>query len=247
MAGRTAPAGTVVSEAFVRAFHAAHAGAMSRAFARGGSYDRLAALVPAGARVLDLACGDGALLERLGAHAIGVDVSLDELALARGRVAQARAQELPVASSSLDVVTCHLAFMLFDEPERVVAEVARVLAPGGEFIAVLGGGPVADADRDDVFHRFVTMLGPSNRLGDRRTRSESGWRTLFDGWNVMPFERWEVELGGSFDDAWAFLSTSYELAAHDAARIRDELHAIVGEHASCRAALFLARAQRRRG
>jgi SAM-dependent methyltransferase len=71
----------------VRAFHAAHAGAMSRAFARAGSYDRLAALVPPRARVLDLACGDGSLLDRLGPRAIGIDVSRDELALARGRVA----------------------------------------------------------------------------------------------------------------------------------------------------------------
>ena len=231
-----------MSEAFLRAFHRAHAGAMSRAFARGGSYDRLAALVAPDARVLDLACGDGALLARLGPRAIGIDVALDELLLARSHVAQARAQELPVASTSLDIVTCHLAFMLFDEPERVVGELARVLVPGGEFVAVLGGGPVADGH--DVFHRFVELLEQSPRLGDPRTRSETGWRTLFDGWNVMPFERWEVELGGSFAEAWEFLATSYELAPDDATAIRDELHAIVGERASCRAALFLARARR---
>jgi SAM-dependent methyltransferase len=156
---------------------------------------------------------------------------------------------LPIASASLDVVTCHLAFMLFDEPERVVDELARVLVPGGEVLAVLGGGPVAIADdrERDAFHHFVELLDGSQRLGDPRTRRESGWRTLFDGWNVAPFERWEVELGGSFADAWEFLATSYELASDDAMSIRDELHAIVGEHASCRAALFLARAQRPTG
>jgi SAM-dependent methyltransferase len=240
-----------VSEAFLRAFHAAHGGAMSRVFARGGSYDRLAAYVPRGARVLDLACGDGALLSQLdalGVRAIGIDVSRDELVRApHGRVAQARAQELPLADRSIDVCTCHLAFMLFSEPERVVRELDRVLAPSGELLAVLGGGPIA-GDTSDAFHQFLEILDRSPRrvprLGDPRTRSEAGWRALFAGWDVAPFERWEVELGGTFDAAWQFLSTSYELLSDDAAAVRDELHARVGDEPRCRAALFFARVRR---
>jgi SAM-dependent methyltransferase len=237
-----------VSEQRIRAFHAANAGAMSKAFARGGSYDRLAALVKDRERVLDLACGDGALMTRIGRHAIGIDVSIDELRLARRNVAQARAQQLPLADLSLDACTCHLAFMLFDELDRVVAELGRVIAPGGEFLAVLGGGPIADDSEPDAFHEFVTMLGPAARLGDVRARSEAGWRALFDGarWTVSPFERWQLELGGSFDDAWEFLGASYELSADRARSIRGELHARVGDRARCRVAMFLARAQRKR-
>jgi SAM-dependent methyltransferase len=234
------------SEAFLRAFHATHAGAMSRAFERGGSYDRLAALVPTGARVLDLACGDGALLRRLGDGAIGIDISRDELQLANRRVAQARASALPVAASSIDVCTCHLAFMLFDEPELVVAELARVLVPGGAFLAVLGGGPTAGGERD-AFHEFLAILdGARNipKLGDPRTRRESGWRELFAGWNIAPFERWEVDLGGSFDEIWQFATSSYEIAGADANAIRDELRARIGDRGACRVAMFLARAER---
>ncbi len=244
-----------MTEAFLRAFHAKRAGAMSRAFVRGGTYDRLAAavageagpcgVVPANVRMLDLACGDGALLERLGPRAVGIDVSLDELALAQGRVAQARAQELPLADASIDVCTCHLAFMLFAEPERVVAELARVLVPGGEFVAVLGGGPVAGGE-SDAFHRFLSILDraprAAPRLGDARTRSEAGWRELFAGWRVAPFERWEVDLGGSFDDVWSFLSVSYELASDAENAVRVALHEAVGEQAACRVVFFLARA-----
>ncbi|MEO7096164.1 MAG: class I SAM-dependent methyltransferase, partial [Polyangiales bacterium] len=61
-------------ERFLRAFHAAHPGITARAMERGGSYDRLAARVDGG-RVLDLACGDGALLARLPTGAIGLDLS----------------------------------------------------------------------------------------------------------------------------------------------------------------------------
>jgi SAM-dependent methyltransferase len=234
-----------VSEVFLRAFHATHAGKMSKAFVRGGSYDRLAALLPASARVLDLGCGDGALLERLGPQAVGIDLSRDELVLARGRVAQARAQELPIADGSIDICTCHLAFMLFDEPERVVAELARVLAPGGEFVAVLGGGPVASGE-PDAFHRFLTILDraprAAPRFGDPRTRNDVGWRELFAGWRIAPFERWELDLGGSFDDVWSFLSASYELASDAEQAVRDELYRAVGQQTACRVVVFLARA-----
>jgi len=235
-----------MSEAFIRAFHAANAGAMSKALARGGSYERLAALVRDRERVLDLACGDGALLRWIGSYAIGVDVSIDELRLASHNVAQARAQQLPLADASIDACTCHLAFMLFDELDRVTAELARVIAPGGEFLAVLGGGPIADDREPDAFHEFVTLLPAARALGDSRARSEAGWRALFDEsqWSVSPFERWELELGGTFDEAWEFLGASYELNGDLA--IRDRLHARVGDRARCRVVMFLARACRKR-
>jgi len=238
-----------MSEALIRAFHAANTGAMSKALRRGGSYERLAALVRGRERVLDLACGDGALLRSMGSHAIGIDVSLDELRLAGNRVAQARAQQLPLADASIDSCTCHLAFMLFDELERVVVELARVIAPGGEFLAVLGGGPIADDSEPDAFHEFVMLLPPARRLVcDSRARSEAGWRALFDDsqWSVSPFERWELELGGTFDDAWEFLGASYELDAARERSIRDRLHARVGDRTRCRVAMFLARAGRKR-
>ncbi len=237
-----------MSEALIRAFHAANAGAMSKALVRGGSYDRLAALVRGRERVLDLACGDGALLRCIGSYAIGIDVSVDELQLAGHRVAQARAQQLPLADASVDACTCHLAFMLFDELDRVVAELARVIAPGGEFLAVLGGGPIADDSEPDAFHEFVMLLPPARSLGDSRARTEAGWRALFDAsqWSVSAFERWELELGGTFDDAWEFLGASYELDAELARSIRDRLHARVGDRTRCRVVMFLARVARKR-
>jgi len=231
-------------EAWLRRFHDRRPGITSRAFARGGSYARLAARVPAG-RVLDLACGDGALARLLGPRCVGLDVSRGELGAWGGRGVQGRAQELPFAAASFDAVACHLAFMLFDDLERVVGELARVLRPGGSMLAVLGGGPTAEGD--DQFHRFLRLLAASRtaspRFGDPRAKTEAGWRALFSAprWDVAPFERWELDLGGSFDEVWSFLGASYEVG--DAAALREAMP-FTGR-GECRVVVWLARATRR--
>jgi SAM-dependent methyltransferase len=236
------------AERFVRAFHDANPGITSRAFARGGSYEQLARRVPRG-RVLDLACGDGELLGLLGPEAIGIDFSLQEARRGRTRgrdVLQARAQALPFRDHAFDAVTCHLAFMLFDDIELVVAELGRVLKPGAPFIALLGGGPTADGD--DAFHHFVDLLsmskaaGPISNVdgfGDRRATTEAGWRELFAGWSEPTFERWPLDLGGNFDDVWTFLASNYQL--RDRERIRDQLRAAYpGDHVPCTVVTYCA-------
>ena len=231
-------------ERFLRAFHDAQPGITSRALARTGIYERFATRVPRG-RVLDLACGDGALTQLLD-NCIGVDVSACELEAARrrgGRFVRARAQQLPFGDGSFDAVACQLAFMVLDDLERVVAELARVLKAGGPFIALLGGGPSADGD--DAFHRFAQLLPRGSGFGDKRASSEAGWRELFAGWRDIAFERWPVDVGGSFDDVWRFLGASYQLAASEHARVRDELRATFpGDRVPCTVACYFARVTR---
>jgi SAM-dependent methyltransferase len=102
----------------------------------------------AGLRVLDVACGEGygvALLAETAASVTGVDIDASTLAHARRAYAgrsnvsfvQGSATALPLASESVDVVVSfetieHLPAA--DQP-RMLAEFARVLAPGG-FIVV---------------------------------------------------------------------------------------------------------------
>lgn len=231
-------------ERFLRDFHDARPGITSSAMARGGSYARLAARVPPG-RVLDVACGDGTLLELLGPRAIGIDLSRGELDRARSRdtigIVQARAQALPFRDQSFDAATCHLAFMLFEDIELVVAELTRVLRPSAPFLALLGGGPSADGN--DAFHHFATLLPRGQGFGDRRASTEAGWHQLFIGWDDITFERWPIDLGGSFDEVWTFLAASYQL--HDAERIRAELReAFPGTHVPCTAVTYCASARR---
>jgi SAM-dependent methyltransferase len=194
-------------EAWLRAFHARNPGITSRVFGRGGTYERLAARTRGD--ILDLACGDRPI-----PGAIGIDMSLEELTGLQA--VQGRAQELPFADASFDTVTCHLAFMLFDDLEQVTAEILRVLRPGGRFMAVLGGGPTGDGD--DAFHAFSRLVPPGRAFGDRRASTEAGWCELFG--REPTFERWPIDLSGSFDEVWSFLAASYQ-----AVDVRDELRA----------------------
>ena len=246
-------------EAFLRRFHAARPGITSSVFTRpgrAGSYDRLIAAVPQGARVLDLGCGDTYLVSRLGPRAIGLD-----LAPSRGReggaaaIVAGRAQALPFADRTFEACVCHLAFMLFDELERVACELRRVVVPGGVFAAVLGGGPTAggadgDADdADDAFRRFLAIAAPrGGGFGDRRASTEAGWRELFacrdapGGAGGPRFERFVVDLSGPFAEVWRFLGASYQLSGGDAPAIRARLEAAYADHAvvPCRVVMWLA-------
>ena len=173
-------------EAFLRRFHAARPGITSAALGGAATYDRLIAAVPRGARVLDLGCGDAYLVSRLGPRAIGLD-----LAPSPGphgaEIVAGRAQAMPFADGAFDACVCHLAFMLFDDLERVVAELHRVVVPGGTFAAVLGGGPTADGPGNDAFHRFLAIAAPRGPgLGDRRAGTEAGWRELFSPYQSPP-------------------------------------------------------------
>lgn len=132
----------------------------SRLTAFGTGFDRSLALAP-GARVLDAGCGTGfglAALDRLcpGTHRIGVDLAPSMLAHARQRAGRtddvpagdpeaaaflplcADLEHLPLARASLALVWSSLALQ-WCAPRAALAEIARVLAPGGlALIATLG-------------------------------------------------------------------------------------------------------------
>ena len=115
----------------------------------------LAPLLGPGVRALDAACGTGrhaAHLAARGCDVVGVDQSAEMLAVAHTKVPSATfhvgaLEALPVESDSFDVATCALALCHLPDPSLAVAELGRVLRPGGTLVitdphpsaAMLGG------------------------------------------------------------------------------------------------------------
>ncbi len=101
--------------------------------------------LPRDARILDVGCGTGEITERIahllpGATALGVDIVEEHLAVARSRCAalgprvrfeRRDAFDLGLPDASFDLATCRHVLQAVPEPQRLLAEMARVTAPGG--------------------------------------------------------------------------------------------------------------------
>jgi SAM-dependent methyltransferase len=149
----------------------------------GGVFEWLAA--KPGERILDLGCGDGQLTQRIatsGACVVGVDVSPEMVAAARGRGIDAQegaAELLPFADRSFDAVFSNAALHWVRDQDAMMAEARRVLKPGGRFVAEIGGhGNIAairvalgavlarhgHADREEGVNYYPTPDSYSRRL-----------------------------------------------------------------------------------
>jgi SAM-dependent methyltransferase len=129
-------------------------------------------LAPApGERILDLGCGDGQLTERIaaaGAQVTGIDASPQMVAGARGRgidATEGAAESLPFADASFDAVFSNAVLHWVRGQDEMMAEVHRVLRPGGRFVAEMGGHGNIAALRV-AFAAVLAQLGHAS-LGDR--------------------------------------------------------------------------------
>jgi ubiquinone/menaquinone biosynthesis C-methylase UbiE len=112
-----------------------------------------------GQHVLDVACGRGAGLlraaEAVGARGrvVGIDLAPEMvqqaisdaaalgLANVEGRVGDA--ERLDAADATFDAVLCGFGVFFFPDPDAALAEVLRVVRPGGRFVASTFAGGVA--------------------------------------------------------------------------------------------------------
>jgi len=94
-----------------------------------------------GGRVLDVGCGDGQVARALaatGCSVTGIDPTARNLEVARERgggpeYVEGAADDLPFLDANFDAVVACLVFEHIDDVDAAIAEVARVLRPGGRF------------------------------------------------------------------------------------------------------------------
>jgi demethylmenaquinone methyltransferase/2-methoxy-6-polyprenyl-1,4-benzoquinol methylase len=149
-----------------------------------------------GALVLDVATGTGLvardLVRHRGARVVGLDLTPAMLHRARGPgivLVAGRAEQLPFPDASFDGVVFTYLLRYVDGPETTLAELARVLRPGGAMASVEFGLPQRGVLRACWNVHALHVFPLAARLFGR------GWGEVgrFLGPSIMSFnERWSL-------------------------------------------------------
>jgi demethylmenaquinone methyltransferase / 2-methoxy-6-polyprenyl-1,4-benzoquinol methylase len=123
--------------------------------------------LPAGSVVLDVASGTGDLCvaaAQRGLRPLALDLSAGMLSVRRSPApaVQCAAEALPIGYGSVDGVVCGFALRNFTHLDAALAEMARVLRPGGRVALLEVGAPERPLTRacfDVWFSRVVPMIG----------------------------------------------------------------------------------------
>jgi len=179
-------AGASVSEPTAGEVWDAHADWWKSTFTDGADPEYEAEIVPlvidelAGCgRILDVGCGEGQIARALarvpgGRHLVGIDPSWRQVAngAAAGggpRYLQAQGERLPFPDDAFDGICCCLAIEHSEGGDALLAEVARVLAPGGRFLLLVNHpmyqGPDSGFVDDQILGERYWRVGPYLREG----------------------------------------------------------------------------------
>lgn len=197
-------------------------------------------------RLLDVACGtadQAGSLTRAGWQAWGLEPSPGMLRLARLRrqergeeviLVRGIAERLPFADDSFDCVVCQGSLDHFAEPERFMAEAARIVRPGGRVVIALANFESLSCRLGRLVHRFRRRFGipempgrqywqiPDNHTfkGDAIVLRRLAWPwlrlELMHGVSLLwLIRRWSLFLESlPRPVAWALLRTVDRLAYH---------------------------------
>ena len=137
------------------------------------------------AKVLDVGCGTGLFASRLRAavhhvEVFGVDLVPEMLARGRPRwrrdpghvfPIQGDSERLPFGSATFDIVTCANSFHHYPHQDRAIAEMRRVLRPGGRLMVI-------DGYRDSLWGWFIFDVCVAGVEGDVHHASARRFREL---------------------------------------------------------------------
>jgi ubiquinone/menaquinone biosynthesis C-methylase UbiE len=221
------------------------------------SYDLLASRIreisPHARDILDIGCGDGTLLVRLGqrfgpqVRLTGVDLSEADLALARERLPSSTfiagdAATLDLGQRSQDVATSHLAFMAMSRLRLVLKRVREALRSDGVLVFVsedpLAGGAIIEvliaAVRvlHDRFGTTVPAVPERDPIEREETLREVLTHAGFRGVEIEPFCP-AARL--SPEELWSYVELSYpigSLGAEQRSALHDAMRAGVAEVAA---------------
>ena len=170
-----------------------------------------------GLRWIDVGCGNGAFTELIVAKSApaqvsGIDPSDGQLAYARTRSATAMAEfrsgdamALPFQSGAFDVATMALVIFFVPEPAKGVAEMVRVVAPGGTVAAyawdMAGGGfPLQPIQTELQAMGFPPVRPPSSDVSKIEALQK-----LWTDAGLVDVETRRIDVARSFvdfDDFW---------------------------------------------
>jgi len=174
-------------------------------------------LAPApGLRWVDVGCGNGAFTELLVRRCApkevqGVDPSAEQLAFARRRLARAPAtfrvgdaMALPYADGQFDAAVMALVIFFVPQPARGIAEMARVIRPGGGVCAyawdILGGGFPYFALQDEMAKMGQQPLWPPSVEAARMDALRQSWTDA----GLVDVETHEIAVERTYADFEAF-------------------------------------------
>lgn len=178
---------------------------------------------PSGLRWLDIGCGNGAFTELIiqrcsPAEVQGIDPSEGQLAYARTREAATKAQfrvgqamALPCPDNSFDAAVMALVIFFVPDPAKGVAEMARVVKPGGT-VAAYAWDVCSDGFPWDPMWAGLDALNipfprPPSSDASRMERLQQLWAAA----GLTSIETREIKVErtfASFDEYWSFGMTS---------------------------------------
>ncbi len=211
---------------------------------------------PAGLRWVDVGCGSGAftrtLIERCAPGEIqAIDPSEHQIAYAQAQPAaraavfqQADAMALPFADGRFDAAVMALVIFFVPDPGRGVAEMARVVRPGGSVTAYAWDIPGGGLPFEPIRAELGRIGAPSPLPPNADVSREAALRALWNDAGLHSIETQVIPVSRSFADFEEFWSantpigglgeTLATLAVGDAERVRERVRGLLPTDATGR-------------